>query len=295
MPLKRLFKLKPCLVFMAVISKSGRIVILNSRCPTTVVAGYPLEEIPDVRLTSQIPANAKVLHEPSPDLLGLAQSNALPEDQPPTASPDAFIQGLNRAIAKSDLIWVLGSTVVLGLSPAIVMKAGYGLDTDHISTMNYIKQHAPGLPIPEIYGTLQAECRSFVFMTRIKGDPLDKVWKSLSQVQKHSIKEQLAPMFAVLRSLRPPTSDEPHAILGGGTPRRCKDARRDIRLAGRPIENEVEFNQFLTTHRNRTETPWLAMIRSFLVSNHKLAMTHGDLHPRNIMVVKSDASPYRLA
>ncbi|QSS64538.1 hypothetical protein I7I51_01606 [Histoplasma capsulatum] len=39
------------------------------------------------------------------------------------------------------------------------------------------------------------------------------------------------------------------------------------------------------------EPRWPKMIRSFLISDYKLVMTHGDLHPRNVMVLKPNVSP----
>ncbi|EGD93423.1 hypothetical protein TESG_00969 [Trichophyton tonsurans CBS 112818] len=190
-----------------------------------------------------------------------------------------------------DVLWALGSTAVLGLSEEIVMKAGCGIDTDHIPMMNYIKTRVPRLRAPHIHGVLQDGRRNFVFMSRIKGEPLDRVWKTLDNTQKESIKEQLETMFSGIRSLAPPPSDEPHALLGGGIPRRCRDARRHVRVAEQPIESMAEFNLFLTTDPNRTETGRLKMTRSFLSTDHKFVMTHGDLHPRNIMVIASKTLP----
>ncbi|PGH36831.1 hypothetical protein GX50_00288 [[Emmonsia] crescens] len=251
---------------------------------------YPSTEGFNIRSCSKLPVDAKILHDLSADLVAIAQCHASLDERVSRANPLAIIEGLNRAIAESDIVWELGSTAVLGLSPGIVMKAGCGIDIDHVPTMEYIKTRAPCVPIPDIHGVFQAGNRNYVFMTRIKGEALDQVWKSLNTTQKASIKEQLGPMFSSIRSVPPPPSDEPQAILGGGIPRRCKDVRRHIREAERPLENEAEFNQFLTSHPRRTETAWLAMIRSFLATDHKFVMTHGDLHPRNIMVTVSDVS-----
>lgn len=245
----------------------------------------------DVRLTSQIPSDATIIHGLSPLLTNFSPDNVLPGEKLSAESLSAIIQRLNRAIVNSDIIWELGSTVVLGISPESVMKAGCGIDIDHIPTMNHIKQRLPQLRSPDIHGILQSGRWGFVFMTRIEGEPLDRLWKTLSPAQKESIKEQLGSMFSSIRSLPPPPSDEPHAILGGGIPRRCKDARRDIRVAEHPIKNVAEFNQFLTSDPKRTETGWLRMIRSFLISDYKLVMTHGDLHPRNVMELKPNVSP----
>ncbi|EFQ97330.1 hypothetical protein MGYG_08893 [Nannizzia gypsea CBS 118893] len=64
-----------------------------------------------------------------------------------------------------------------------------------------------------------------------------------------------------------------------------RDAGRHVLVAEFPIESMAESNQFLTTDPKRAETGRLKMIRSFLSSDHELVMTHGDLHPRNLMVI----------
>ncbi|OJD19691.1 hypothetical protein AJ78_00314 [Emergomyces pasteurianus Ep9510] len=241
------------------------------------MTNYPSTERPNIRVCSKIPLDAKIIHRLSADLVAIALRHASPDEQVSGANALTIIEGLNRAIAESDIIWELGSTAVLGLSPSVAMKVGCGIDVDHAPTMPYIKDRAPLVSVPDIHGIFQAEHYNYyVFMTRIKGETFGQ--------------EQLERMFSSIRSLPPPSSDEPQAILGGGIPRRCKDARRHIREAARPLENEAEFNLFLTSHPWRTETAWLAMIRSFLTTDHKFVMTHGDLHPRNIIVIVSDAS-----
>jgi hypothetical protein len=119
---------------------------------------------------------------------------------------------------------------VLGLDSHLVMKVGRDIDITHIPTLDYIRHQAPQLPTPEIHGVLQQADgnRTFVLMTQIAGEPLDLKWRSLDRDQKAWISEQLD---AIIRGFRfipapPPPSDDPRAVLGGGTPRRCKDARR---------------------------------------------------------------------
>ncbi|OJJ88527.1 uncharacterized protein ASPGLDRAFT_71541 [Aspergillus glaucus CBS 516.65] len=160
---------------------------------------------------------------------------------------------------------------ILGLNSELVMKAGYDIDISHIFTLDYIRQQAPSIPTPETHGILQQPGSGyrFILMSRI---PV-------------SVKEQLDTIFDKLRSMLPPPTDEnePNAVFGGGNPRRCRDARTHIRVAESPISNENEFNQFFTKHQEFTQTNNLAMIKSYLETDHKLVMTHGDLHPRNIM------------
>lgn len=176
----------------------------------------------------------------------------------------------------------------MGLNSELVMKVGYDIDISHIFTLDYIRQQAPSIPTPETHGILPQPGSGyrFILMSRIPGQPLVSVWKLLDRDQKVSVKEQLDTIFDKLRSMLPPPTDEnePNAVFGGGNPRRCKDARTHIRVAESPISNENEFNQFFTKHQELTQTNNLAMIKSYLETDHKLVMTHGDLHPRNIMV-----------
>ncbi|KFH40560.1 hypothetical protein ACRE_087470 [Hapsidospora chrysogenum ATCC 11550] len=71
--------------------------------------------------------------------------------------------------------------------------------------------------------------------------------------------------------------------IGSFVSGRCKDMRRFPRETEGPIRDEVQFSDFLCRQARRTETPWIRMVRSMMSDYHRLAMTHGDLHPRNIM------------
>ncbi|OJD22962.1 hypothetical protein ACJ73_05685 [Blastomyces percursus] len=137
--------------------------------------GHPSTNDFDIYLSSKIPLDAKIFHSLSVDLVAIARCHASLDERVAGASPLAVIEGLNRAIAESDIIWELGSTAVFGLTPAIVMKAGYGSEIGYIPTMDYIKKLAPLVPLPDIHGIFQAGDLSYVFMTRVKGETLDHV------------------------------------------------------------------------------------------------------------------------
>ena len=238
----------------------------------------------DVRDKFRVPTNAVILQPFSATVEQLALSDSgrgVPEV--------TCIDSLNNLVATSEIIWELGSTAVLGLNSALVMKVGNDIDLHHLPTMDFIKNHAPRVPIPDIHGILQQpnSTRVFLLMSRMPGEPLDSKWSSFTNNEKASIKKQLDVMIADFRFLPAPVTQEPLAILGGGSPRRCKDARRQIRIAPGPISNEAEFNEFLTSNSQPTEPGFVHMIRSYLRDNHQLVLTHGDLHPRNIMVSTS--------
>lgn len=97
------------------------------------------------------------------------------------------VVGLNKALAQSTILRQLVSTAVLGLDPEVVVKIEHSIDVNHISTLNYIKEHAPNIPTPDVYGVLATDTRTYLFMSRIHGEPLDKLWATLSETQKSSI------------------------------------------------------------------------------------------------------------
>lgn len=50
------------------------------------------------------------------------------------------------------------------------------------------------------------------------------------------------------------------------------------------MSNEIEFFQFLASNPTQPGYDGIAMIKSDLDADHKIVITHGDFHPRNIMV-----------
>lgn len=238
----------------------------------------------DIRGDYQIPANAKVIQPLGAAVMRAAQIHST-HDGVVNDLP-IVLERLNELVACSEIIWHLGSTAVLGLDSELVMKVGQDIDVGHISTIDYIKNQAPDLPIPDVHGILQQPDgnQTFLFMSRVSGEPLDSKWNLLDENLKMSIKDQLDVIFRKFRFISPLPTDDPHAVLGGGNPRRCKDARRELRVAEQPISNEADFNDFISSNPQRANTSYIAMIRSYLTTNHEMLMTHGDLHPRNIMV-----------
>ncbi|BCS02677.1 uncharacterized protein AKAW2_60941A [Aspergillus luchuensis] len=239
---------------------------------------------PAVREEFLIPSDVVVIHPLSMDVTRAAQSVSTCAND--SSKIPSTIRGLNDLILHSDILWHFGSTAVLGITPNLAMKLGNYIDVDHLAMVEDIKRQNLRVPIPDTHGVLQqtGTTRNFVFMSRVPGQPLGSIWKTLSPYQKASVREQLNAIFSDLRSLPFTPSDEPGAVYGGGTPRRCKDTRRETRVADTPISNETEFNHFLSFNPRRTETSHIVMIRSYMTTGHRLVMTHADLHPRNIMV-----------
>jgi hypothetical protein len=197
------------------------------------------------------------------------------------------VDTLNERLSSGRQLWTLLSSVVLEISSEIVVKASPSLDLDHIPTMEAIKSYAPSLPIPDVLGVIKASSLTYIFLAKAEGISLDRIWGDLEITQKISIREQLESIFSILRGI-PYTVLSPKLAYGGGLPPLCKDARRRVREAKETITTEDQFNQFICREDNRSESPWIRMIRSSLKNDHKAVFTHGDLHPRNIIVNLED-------
>ncbi|KAL7272459.1 hypothetical protein RUND412_004726 [Rhizina undulata] len=237
-------------------------------------------QAPDIRIQLQVTEDVRVVHPLHDVVLRLLDEGTTQE---PATLSAAAIAALNQLLAQSTVLWQLGSAAVLSLTPQIVVKIGGSIDTSHIPTLQHITLHAPSIPVPAIYGLLAFRNLSYVFMSRIPGQSLDELWPTLTEQQKSSIQSQLIPLFSSLRSVPEPPGGP---ALGGGEPRRCKDVRRYDRVASTPITTEAEFNDFLLSGRRGIRVD---MVRSFLREDHKMVMTHGDLHPRNIMATLEEA------
>ncbi|KAK4118770.1 kinase-like protein [Parathielavia appendiculata] len=206
--------------------------------------------------------------------------------QPEGSTTGELAAGINKAIKNGQVLWALHGTVVIGLGESVVIKIGSSLDPDEVENLRYINTHAPGVPAPSYLGCLTARQKTYVFVSRADGVTLESLWPGLSTEHKISIRNQLNDIFRALRDR--PYAQDPHQgdkpRFGGFTSAICKDMRRQQRLSERAIETEAQFNDFLCHQPGRSATAWIAMIRSAMRDDHRLVMTHGDLHPRNIMV-----------
>ncbi|PGH33152.1 hypothetical protein GX50_04060 [[Emmonsia] crescens] len=235
--------------------------------------------------------NAVEMASLSPKVIELARKNLSGEKRGWKALPlDFVIEGLNTAIGKGELSAVEDGTILVSLDEEFIVKIGLYDMLDDISMLRYVGKNAPEVPLPAIHGCLRAVDMQiewgFLFMSNYysNGFTLEELWGQLNHEEKWSISGQLNGIFGALRSVKPPCPFSEHGeILGGGSPRRCKDSRGFTYLATTPLRNEVEFNSFLTRHP-REISDWSLQTRPHLQENHKMVMTYANLHPRNVII-----------
>jgi aminoglycoside phosphotransferase (APT) family kinase protein len=198
-----------------------------------------------------------------------------------------MISRIEAAIQRGKKLYASGGRTVTQIHPNVVVKTGQELDLNEVTIMEHIHQVSKGFPLPQPLGSVTSNGTTFIFMTFIKGSSLQELWPSLSADLKMSVCDQLNAILLNLRSL-PLSSTQ----LGGGAPPRCKDVRRSVRFSTDPINNEAEFNDFLlSTTQPRIARSFVEFIRTkCLHSHHRIVMTHGDLHPRNILAELHDGN-----
>jgi hypothetical protein len=252
--------------------------------------GDPQPSVATGLLDLPVDGSVKVIRSLDRSVLDLAHATQEYEESPSNI-PKEMAAKLNQVIRGGEILFQLHHTFVINIGPSHVVKVALSLDPDHIDNTQYLATHVPELPIPHCLGVLRSDQRTYLFMSRALGTTLESVWPELSTTQKMSIQEQLNSLFRLLRTQTTENS-ESGVRLGSFVSGLCKDIRRTHRISSGPLRTEAEFNDFLLYHPNKTVTPWVKMIRCSLKDDHRIVMTHGDLHPRNIMVnLEANESP----
>ncbi|KAI4642607.1 uncharacterized protein J4E79_011489 [Alternaria viburni] len=229
-----------------------------------------------------VDGSVKVTHSLDQSVLNLVHATS-ECDEVLSHIPKEMAAAFNQLTRGGEILFQLHDTFVIEIGPSHVVKVAQSLDPDHVDNIQYLATHVPELPIPQCLGVLRSDQRTYLFMSRATGTTLESVWSDLSATQKKSLQEQLSSLFRLLRS---PTAEDSRSgvQLGSFTSGLCKDLRRTQRISSAPLRTEAEFNDFLLQHPKKTVTPWVKLLRSSMKDDHRIVMTHGDLHPRNIMV-----------
>jgi aminoglycoside phosphotransferase (APT) family kinase protein len=162
-----------------------------------------------------------------------------------------------------------------------VVKTGVGYlsGVDEAELMRFVKKHT-SIPVPEVFCVHVFGNRYYIFMSYIEGNTLDNVWLDLLTEDKEKIANQLRAFIMEMRALKFPHGES----LGSLATRRCKDIRRSSFRASFPILSESQFNAFLVSLLRNQQSEYIAQLASSLRDDHKIVLTHSDLHPRNIII-----------
>ena len=85
---------------------------------------------------------------------------------------------LHEAILGHEVIADLPSSIVIGLTPELVIKIASPLAVRYLPIFAHIVFNAPTIPVAHHLGVFTSKLREYVFMRRMPGMSLDKVWTS---------------------------------------------------------------------------------------------------------------------
>ena len=258
---------------------TGSLTISGANLNTATSAA---DESADSRCFDGIPTVVFPLSDTVKDLLEINTHNA--------QCSQLMAVKLHKTIKTSSMIWQSQAShkhAVFRCNANVVVKVVPDVkDYTEYTSMQYLLEHAPGIPVPRPLGLVVLNARSYIFMSFIPGLTLDKVWPTLPQDRKISIRDQLNDLLLSLKELRRPDG----MPLGGTSGEGCKDTRRQTRICQEPITTTAEFEDFLFSNPHFGGPVYIAFLRRFLSSpKAAVVFSHGDIRPENIVVQPDDA------
>lgn len=181
---------------------------------------------------------------------------------------------------------------VVRLNSTTVVKFGSYNASEEFTMLDYISKHT-NIPVPQPLGCVRIGETSYIFITFIPCEVLERRWPTLTAVQKASIRRQLNVMLAEMRSLPRPT-DTPLGTLS--VPHVCKDYHMTISVSPPDIQTVSQLHDFLVSRPFSNVSPsYLRWLRSQLRDCYQVVLSHCDLHPRNILVMDDPDGMVRIS
>lgn len=195
---------------------------------------------------------------------------------------------VNLAVQKyASKLFTRSNSVIFFLNFCIKLGSSVTLSEAH--TMRFIARHT-SIPVPQVYCAFTHHGKTYILMERIRGETVATRWRSLSDMSKSSIFNQLQQMIHELRSL-PSQTNGVFSIDGGpihdirlqpsswGPFRTITDfhlsLRNNITLESLEAPNSLssdtvlELKRLITFHESVQRAP---------------VLTHGDLSSLNILI-----------
>lgn len=203
---------------------------------------------------------------------------------------------LYKTIDTGEVVWqseLSGGAAVVKCDSDIVVKIIPNFeDFTEYTALQYLRGHAPDIPIPEPLGAMRSEKTAYIFMAFIPGPTLESIWSQLPNEQKISLRNQLTAILNQLRAMRLPKD----GLLGGVGGEGCKDTRRQTRISQKQIRSVADFEDFIFSNPHFGGSVYIKLLRSLSKNQaSKIVFSHGDLRPANIVVLSDQQGNYSIA
>jgi aminoglycoside phosphotransferase len=194
-------------------------------------------------------------------------------------------QHLMSLIPGGEVIWRLFSQSVTKVDDNLVVKCGRAdvVKLEEAANIQQIRQ-LTSIPVPEVVRVNADAHKIYIFMSYIPGTPLQEIWPAMTSNATEHITTQLKIYMNELRSVSAPSP----AYFGSHESHTCIDSRVLTRTnigQNSLISSEAEFNKFIMKDLKTVyHDEYYNMLLSMMRCDHKLVLTHGDFHPRNILI-----------
>lgn len=182
-----------------------------------------------------------------------------------------------------------GRASIVWFEEGLVIKSSDEVRSSQSAAMEYVRDHAPSVPVPTVHGTHFSNPRKgYIFMDEIPGDTLEVVWPSLSPSQKEDVCKEIWDMVMTLRRLpRPgnlPPPDTFYTTVDGSPT--YNHGLLGLEFAPVPeelLESDETFrSSILQRYRERHGSDQDVLLN--FPRSEAAVFTHGDIKPRNSMV-----------
>ncbi|KNG83796.1 hypothetical protein ANOM_007393 [Aspergillus nomiae NRRL 13137] len=199
---------------------------------------------------------------------------------------------VDAKVTESNTIFNWGGVTIAKISPTLVVKFGSHVTLNEAKNMMFVGQNTD-LPVPKVfacysYGPIDRDIKdygslfdTYIFMSYVEGQTLDKVWDTYEDIPKSRITSQLKEYIHQLRQLRHEN------YIGSADFGPVTDPILETYSNKGPFDSEESFNNAII-EAYQLKAP-KRHIKSFLVGmlsqkRYQIVFTHGDLRPQNIMV-----------
>lgn len=120
---------------------------------------------------------------------------------------------VNKKSNAENVIFNWGGVKILKVSPGVVVKFGSHVTVNEARNMIFVEQNTENVPVPKVFAcyTHGPICRdvddfgslydTYIFMSFVEGESLDKVWELCDETAKSRITSQLKGYFYELRCI----------------------------------------------------------------------------------------------
>ncbi|KAI2820995.1 hypothetical protein CBS63078_1696 [Aspergillus niger] len=203
---------------------------------------------------------------------------------------------VKEMVSPNNTIFNWGGVKIAKISSEIVVKFGPHVTLTEAKNMVFVEDNTRTVPVPKVfayythgpfnrdaddYGSLYD---TYIFMSFIEGQSLDRVWETYDSITKAQISTQLKDYIGELRQIG---NGNGSYYIGSVGPGPVTDPILENYHNKGPFTSEDEFNNTLVkAYQAQAPKRHIKNLLSGMLSQrkHRTVFTHGDLRLANIMV-----------